>query len=283
MRRAKLRNKQIERSIELDAVGLEVGENLGDLECPFCGGGSSGERKFSITRIDDGLLYNCYRASCPDGRGFIPTTGYLLAGPKPATASKWKGPYRGQFLPIEEKDREYFATRFDLGADYLGFVGVNDLNQYVLEVRTMDGYVRGYVVRRGGWTGDIPYPRTRSTVGPKSRAYSNREHDLLLSWHRGTKADSKLVIVEDQISAAKVAQAGYTGVALTGSYLGEDKVREIAMAQPARVILALDADATGTAFSTARRWGLAFRSLKVLPLQQDIKDMKHSDVVELLS
>lgn len=281
-----MRNRQIEREIELEAIGLDIGESVGDLECPFCGGGRSGERKFGITRIDTGLLYNCYRSSCPDGRGFIATRGDLLSGPKPATASKWKGPYRGEFRPIKRGDREYFEARFDLRDPYLDFIGVNESGHYVLEVKTMDGYVRGYVVRRGCWSGDPPCNRNRATSGPKSRAYSNNPDDVLLSWHSPTVNDARwtgqIIVVEDQISAAKVAQAGYTGVALTGSYLGEDKVKEIARYKPSKLVIALDADATGEAFKAARKWGLAFPVMQVLPLQKDIKDMKREDVKELL-
>src|SRR5687768_16257684 len=115
-----MRNRQVENEIELEALGLDIDESIGNLLCPFCQGGSSGEHKFSITRIDTGLLYNCYRAGCSDGRGFIATRGDLLAGPKPATASKWKGQYRGEFRPLTRKDHEYFSARFDLGSDYLG-------------------------------------------------------------------------------------------------------------------------------------------------------------------
>jgi hypothetical protein len=90
------------------------------------------------------------------------------------------------------------------------------------------------------------------------------------------------VIVEDQISAAKVAQVGHVGAALTGSYISEDKVREIARYKPSSVVIALDQDATGAAYKAARTWGLAFKDIKVLPLQTDIKDMKRKDVEELL-
>jgi hypothetical protein len=278
-----MRNKQIEREIELEALGLDVGESIGDLVCPFCGGGRNSERKFSISRIDTGLLYNCYRASCSDGRGFVATRGDLLHGTKPPIAkSKWKGPYWGEFRPIGDKDRAYFAERFDLGASDMDFVGVNESGYYVLEIKTMDGYVRGYVVRRGCWSGHPACPRRIAASGPKSAAYLNSPDDISISWHRRAGADSELVIVEDQISAAKVAQAGHIGAALTGSYLSEDKVIEIAKAKPTRVTIALDQDATGTAFSAARRWGLAFPAIRVLPLARDIKDMKHADVVELL-
>lgn len=281
-----MQSKQLRNEIELEGVGLDIGESIGDIECPFCGGGSSGERKFSITRIDTGLLFNCYRASCPDGRGFIPTRGDLLHGPKPATASKWKGPYRGEFRRLRRQDYEYFSKRFDLSAAYLDFVGLDESDHYVLEVKTMDGFVRGYVVRRGCWSGNPPCIRRLEKEGPKSRAYTNNPDDVLLSWHNPHVKDAhwtgRIVVVEDQISAAKVAQAGYTGVALTGSYIGEEKVIELARAKPTKLVIALDADATGEAFKAARKWGLAFPAIQVLPLQQDIKDMRRTDVEELL-
>lgn len=283
-----MRNRQIEQEIELEAVGLDIGESVTNLECPFCGGGRTGERKFGITRIDTGILYNCYRASCTDGRGFVPTRGDLLNGSKPQSArKKWSGPYRGEFRPLKAEDYEYLHLRFDLSPAYAGFVGTNEAGYYVLEIKTMDGYVRGYVVRRGCWSGDPPCNRNRETSGAKSKAYSNNPDDVMLSWHLppyGTEtADmQRVVIVEDQISAAKVAQAGQVGVALTGSYLGEDKVKEIASWRPKSVTIALDQDATGEAFKAARKWGLAFPTTRVLTLQTDIKDMKHSDVVELL-
>lgn len=279
--------RQIEREIELEALHLAVGESETDLLCPFCGGGRSGERKFGITRIDTGLLYNCYRNSCTDGRGFIATRGDLLQGSLPVAKSKWKGPYRGEFRKLTRRDREYIADRFDLHNPYLDFIGTNELDHYVLEVKTMDGYVRGYVVRRGCWSGDPPCNRTAATSGPKSRAYTNTDGGLLLSWHSPSERDARytgrIVVVEDQISAAKVAQAGYTGVALTGSYISEDKVKEIARYKPTELVIALDADATGEAFKAARRWGLAFRAVRVLQLQKDIKDMKRDDVVNLLA
>jgi hypothetical protein len=41
---------------------------------------------FSITRTSDGIVYNCYRAGCMEGRGFIPLTGPVpneKCSPKP--------------------------------------------------------------------------------------------------------------------------------------------------------------------------------------------------------
>lgn len=280
----------LRNEIELEAHSLDIGESVSDLLCPFCRGGQSGERKFSITRTDSGLVYNCFRASCSDGRGFVATKGMLLPGMprQDRDKSKWKGPYTGTFEPLEDKDYDYFGERFDLGASYSGFLGVNSNNLYVMEVKTMEGYVRGYAVRRGCWTPPsnslhLVCPRTALKTGPKTKVFLSNADDVSLSWHLPrSPSDRRVFVVEDQISAAKVAQAGYAGVALMGAYLGEEKVKEISHWKPSEVIIALDADATGEAFKAVRRWGLAFPKTKVLVLGQDIKDMTKAAVQELL-
>ena len=43
----------------LKKISLAEGERK-TLDCPFCGG----RRKFSITKLDGMLLWNCFRASC---------------------------------------------------------------------------------------------------------------------------------------------------------------------------------------------------------------------------
>jgi hypothetical protein len=285
-----MRNKQLQNEIELEAHNLDIGESVSDLLCPFCHGGQSGERKFSITRTDSGLVYNCFRASCFDGRGFVATKGALPPGlpKKEGNKSKWKGPYTGTFEPLEEKDIAYFKRRFDLDISSNSFLGVNSSNLYVMEVRTMDGYVRGYAVRRGCWTvrsdTDPVCPRTALKTDPKTKVFLSNADDVSLSWHlpQRSRDAGRLFVVEDQVSAAKVAQSGYVGVALMGAYLGEDKVKEISKWHPKEVTIALDADATGEAFKAVRKWGLAFPKTKVLVLRQDIKDMTKAAVQELL-
>lgn len=285
-----MRNKQLQSEIELEAHDLSEGESISGLICPFCHGGQSGEQKFSITRTDSGLVYNCYRSSCSEGRGFIPTVGRLLPGQarQERPKSKWKGPYTGTFEPLEDKDIEYFNRRFHLGIGATNFLGRNSGNLYVMEVRTMEGYVRGYAVRRGCWTvrndTDPVCPRTALKTGPKTKVYLSNADDVSLSWHlpQSPTATRRVFVVEDQVSAAKVAQAGYAGVALMGAYLGEEKVKEISHWKPSQVAIALDADATGEAFKAVRRWGLAFPKTKILVLGQDIKDMSRKAVQELL-
>jgi hypothetical protein len=284
---ASLRNE-----IELEAQNLEIDHSWSGLLCPFCLGGSSGERTFSITRTDSGLLYNCYRGSCNSGRGFLPTAGYLV----PAAAPKDKAPkpYYGTFEELEDVDRAYFARRFDVQPEYQLGLGVNSDGYYVQAVFAPNGMHRGYAVRYGCWGGSPECPRSVRSNGPKTRIYMNNPDAPTQSWYYrpswfkpdGTRYDgniNRIVLVEDCISAMKVAQDGLTGVALLGVGLDNNKVREIGMQHPSEVMIALDADATDEAFKLARRWGLAFPKTRVVILDKDLKDMTRDEVRGILS
>jgi hypothetical protein len=158
----------------------------------------------------------------------------------------------------------------------------------LLPIYTPDGRVRGHVAR-------IPWLGTEfpgASIQPKSITYKSEEGPLL-SWYRGKPGDDtvdiesrsiyewpqRLVIVEDQISAMRVAQdkPGCDAVALLGTALNAEKISEI-QAQHSRVIIALDADATRIAFQHARRWASAFESFRVVILTKDIKDLSKEEI-----
>jgi hypothetical protein len=275
--------------ILLAAEQLGIGESLKREECPAC---SAPERSFSITRQEHGVLYNCFRASC-SFRGFLPTSGVLYQTRAPRAEAK-PNPYRGELLPLTDTDEQYFEDRFELSPVPMG-VSVTDGGHYAMALYRPDGRQDGLIVRRGGWTGEpqMPVDRNRYCDGPKTVLYRDTLR-AATSWyapvyeklscrydvtalHRGI-----IVLVEDCISAMKVAQAGVRACALVGAELNDDKVREIAQEHPTEVILALDKDATGNAFKQARKYGLAFRKIRVACLERDIKDEDRRNVLEVL-
>jgi hypothetical protein len=271
--------------VEMLAEGLGMDEQRTGLLCPFCNGGRSHETTFSVKRISDGVLHNCHRASCDAGRGFVPTAGYLLDAPNRAPmAREIPTHYTGSFEPLTSTDLEYFEDRFDLtDPEVLKAIGINGRWQHVMEVRNPRGLARGYVVRRGGWSGTPASPRTVAP-GIKTKVYMNDSQQIPISWHmREYHFPEKVVIVEDQLSAMKVAQAGFVGVALMGTHLEAGRVREIAMqSQASEVIIALDNDASAVAFRMARDWGLAFKQVRVVMLERDLKDVSRQQVWEVI-
>lgn len=265
--------------VEMEALDLAVGESINGALCPFCNGGNSRERTFSVTRLADGIVHNCYRASCTEGRGFVPTAG-VLRTPGLSSPVKPDRPYHGEYRQLEEQDVRYFSERFDLDLPAQGPVGVNEYGQYVMEVRNPMGLARGYVVRRRGWSGMAPPRPNKIEEGPKTRLYLNDSSQLGQSWY--WQSNEVVVLVEDQVSAMKAYQAGYTGVALLGTHLETRRVREIGTLRPKLVLIALDQDATAVAMGMARNWGLAFNKTRVVILERDLKDIARGEVTEVL-
>lgn len=280
-----MRNAE-QTEVEMLAIDLGVDESQNGLLCPFCQGGRSGERTFSITRISDGVLHNCWRASCEAGRGFVPTVGILRDPAKPRDPKPDKH-YTGQYLPLEKSDRNYFLERFDLDVHPHGPIGVTDRNEHVLQVLNPLGMARGYAVRRGGWQGTPATPRSWRADGPKTRIFMNDSQQIPQSWQQNhgfavRRPVRRVVLVEDGLSALKIQQNGDTGVALLGTHLEATKVREISMQKPTEVIIALDNDATAQALRMAGTWGLAFPRTRVAVLERDLKDVSRDEVRRIL-
>ena len=101
-----------------------------------------------------------------------------------------------------------------------------------------------------------------------------KEAGEAISFHRSRKGISSdlWVLVEDSVSAVKLSAHGYNSVALLSTNVNLAKIRDIQEAGAKRVIIALDADASRTAFKIAKDYGLAFDSAKVRIMTQDVKD-----------
>ena len=255
----------MKNEIRLLAADMQIGDTQ-RVVCPFCG---DRERTFSITRHENGLLYNCYRASC-GSRGFTPEPGHDLPNrpPKPKVQ-----PYRGELQVLGEDDFEYFSWHYDLCRDsvrdsVVDAIYRNEHDEYVLPVRNPVGRVRGYNVRQP-WPGA---PRKGREGAPKSKLWMHSEEPSM-AWYTYPGIPRTLVVVEDQLSAMMASeQYECDAVALLGTHMNAERAREIASVRPEEVIIALDPDATDQAFAMARKWGLAWPKCLVAILDRDIKD-----------
>lgn len=259
-----------ESSILMEASCLSIGQSVRTV-CPMCGGGNKHERTFSVSRTPEGVVYNCHRGSCASA-GFLPTAGALVpAQAKPTPQRAYEGALHG----LTEEDLAFFRERYEITPP-LGWYR-NDYDEYVLSIHNPLGYTRGYNVRQP-WPGA---PIKGRPDKPKTRVWMHAAGPMQ-SFHTHGVAGDVLVLVEDQLSAEKARQAGIGAVALMGTHLNADKVREIAMLRPKEVIIALDADATGLAFKHARAWGMAFNKTRVAVLEQDLKDCNMDEISIIL-
>ena len=256
--------------IRMDAAGVPQGFTC-RYRCPFC---KASEWSLNITRTYDGAVYMCHRASCG-------AKGFVASGAQEARAPREKPPslYEGELLALRAEDEKFFLERYEVHPG--GAIARTEYDEYVLPIYSPDGYTSGYNVRQP-WPGA---PCKGRADRPKSKVYAESSRPVQ-SFYDGTpRGDNRTVLlVEDQLSAMKAAEHAEVlwAVALMGAHLDIPRVQEIARLKPSQVLLALDKDATETAFKLAREYGLAFPKLRVVILDKDIKDTPASDINEVL-
>lgn len=105
-----------------------------------------------------------------------------------------------------------------------------------------------------------------------------------MSWYKWKRVSDILVLVEDQVSAIKLAPH-YHAAALLGVNLSDAKVKEIKDQVPAYkyVYLCLDNDATRESIRTALHLRSTFPNLRVQGLEKDIKNMSNEELEVFLS
>lgn len=115
---------------------------------------------------------------------------------------------------------------------------------------------------------------------PKSLTQLN-EGEPKLAWYKWLRSSKVLVLVEDQVSAIKLAPYVHSA-ALLGTDITQAMVEEINSMKYERVYLTLDRDATMTALKSQLRLRNDLPNLLVVPLNKDVKDMSDEEIANLL-
>lgn len=196
-------------------------------------------------------------------------------------------PYTGPLDSLTAEDFEFFQTRYGIVTpqDRIGR-GIDFM--YALPIDDPQGSRRGVVLRAAYNGSPLDGERySKYPPGKKALTYMDKVAPVQAFYkgHGGAWNDA-LVIVEDQLSAMKVAETGLSSVALLGvpgeGEIGMDRLRELTAYKASEVIVALDADATENAFKFARKWGSAFKSLRVAILDRDLKDTPKANIFGVL-
>lgn len=251
--------------IQAIADSLSIGDTVREV-CPSCNGGSTHERSLSVTVTDEGVLYQCFRNKC-DVAGILGGTPSKRSLEKKLKKEKrrWEGETSALPKPvlaiIKERwgiddPRNWYFTR-DFGG------------RIAFSIRTPKNTHRGYQLRQ----------IAKESRWPKALTYVN-EGEPGLSWYRQFTT-SPLVLVEDIPSAVRASKY-VNAVALLGTNCTEQGAEEIRVHRTGPVYVALDNDATAQAFKLARRYGLLWGEVSVLPLTHDIKDSTEDMVQALL-
>jgi len=192
-------------------------------------------------------------------------------------------PYTGQLDMLTPADLAYFDGHYEIPFAHRFIQRGMDGSRYALPIFAPNGDTRGYVLRKG-WAGS---PLDGWSFGDKKAlTYMHKAAPVQSSYIATGQPTRPLVLVEDQLSAIKLFTDGYNAVALlgvpNGGNIGADRVREIARIQAGEVVVALDADATTNALEFVRKYGMAFRKIRVAILDRDLKDTPKRQFREVL-
>lgn len=256
-------------TLRRDALSIAESLPIGGVSrsiCPVCRGGTTGESSFCVGREPDRVWWKCFRGSCSSYPGV--TGGERLPQAEVNRRLDRLKPYQGWSGNLEGKDLDYFLDRFELSNPDMK-LGLN--YAYLIPYRNVWGQVRGHILRQPSWQGPPWAPRPVDETLPKTKVYPSSTEPVQ-GWYRAPD-NHNVVLVEDSISAMKVAEAGLTAVALLGVGLNAEKVRDIARFGPRSVTFALDPDAQSQAAQLARKWGLYFERTRVVALECDPKDI----------
>jgi hypothetical protein len=247
-------------------MGLLV-PNSGDktrVLCYECGGGSTKEKTLIVSNDAGRISWYCFRDSCGNRRQYF--TGFAETPIEPQEPAL--RPFYKTMVPLSDEQGRFLKTAYGIDANKAGIRWSYDDNRYLLPINTYHGDNMGWISRR-------PWGYKEDNFTPKSLTYWH-ERGPLLAWNarpRYTLDRAPVVLaVEDQLSAIRAHQfLGVATVALLGTGVNQEKIGAI-QKHTDSLVIALDKDATGQAFAIARKWGQAFKSCRVLILEDDLKD-----------
>lgn len=266
-------------SVKLMGMQLDVGQSSGHQQCPKCNGGKSNEASFVISRVDEGLVFNCHRNSCTY-KGFVPSRGEAGEAdgiPARSAPVKKARPFSAPTRLLHRGEQEFFRVKYGLN-DYMtsDFRWATTHSRMLVPFYDRTGRKIGCTLRG--------YNELHPFEGVKAIIYYNTIDTPLIDFctPRELCTNSAVyIIVEDGISARKIVQAGFPAVALNGTHLSVSATRELLDHGVKRVLVWLDSDANSTGWEMVRRNHLLFESIQAHPSVPGTPDPKEHSVEEI--
>ncbi len=235
-------------------------------DCVRCGR----KKKLGITKQTDGLIYQCFSASCP-------LKGHLYYAKTKEAVSDILN--KRTITPRKFVLPEHFVNGF-VSDDGVKLAVKYDLFEGYQQGRYRTAYdprLNRQVFYHLDATGKIVGAMGRSLDGtpPKAHIYENSEKSLFIV------GDSKIgVMTEDLFSAIMVSNVGYTGIGLSGTSFNIDYLNQVESFD--KIIIALDKDAGAKSFKLRKFLQMFVKDVRILLLEKDLKDMTREQVKQLI-
>lgn len=264
--------------IKLEAIDLPIGSTLYAV-CPFCKhipGANNGQAKLSITRTEAGILYNCFRASCKRGRGFIGDIGKQQKPSK--NTSRKNRVYEGRLEPISSSERLKILFGCSVPIERYTEQGIKyapEVNRIYFPIFDARGYQIG--------------ENLKTTISAKPKNLINKFTDNipLLHFPLTPTLYPTIVLVEDHISAIKINMIADkikgTPVALLGTHLSDEAIKYLIDIGMKQAIVFLDGDAIKSALKMKSKLDMLVPTrILPLPVGTDPKDIELVELEDML-
>ena len=250
---------------------LIQGETLRTI-CPVCWGGRTKEKSFSITRIQTGFLYKCFRASCGK-EGIVGAT--LAHKKKDRVSTGLSKRYMGDFGALPPLVYEEYFKKYDLSVETIQNQGIcfaTDIGRIHFPIYDYRGWIIGENLKA-----------VSKTQKPKNLI--NKFNDVpLLHFPLGMDVGKTLVLVEDQVSAIKVSKL-YPCASLMGTSVSDEGLKLLKQIGIKAVNILMDGDDAGVtaSFKIGAKLEPFFDTrISFLPKHHDPKDISLDKLKEII-
>lgn len=258
--------------VKLEGLDLAEGQSM-RTDCPVCGGGSSKEKSFSITRKDNVLMFHCFRDKCRTSGGIGSRGNFTGQALSKATNTKTKQ-YEGELFLLSGRSSKFLKNKFGLEDQDIAAYRETVTGDVMMPMKDHLGRQFGYVNRR--YEGLVGSPRKPKTINYYDR---KPEHNLHFDTPITSQTDT-VVLVEDIVSARRLGKH-YTCIALLGTQLRQDEATLLLDLGIKDVVFVLDADANASAVKQQKEYCLLFRSCYAIRQSKDSPDPKDCDSDEM--
>lgn len=258
-----------------------IGVQFAGKMCPFCSGGESRERSFSVQRSPMAINYKCHRASCGE-MGAIPnlaTVGEIAnARSKMESVAKLQREHDDRvsgyvMVPLPEDIRKFLEQKYHLDGGHIYYGSLMWIANHdrlwlpILEIGT--GQLIGGVART-----------LQKDVKPKIITVLNDITQPAASFY-AYEPTKELWIVEDQISALRAGDY-VASCALLGCHIQESLIAKLKKHKYTKIVLCLDADAFDKAVALQVKYGALFDEFEVRRPVKDLKDMSTAELANFI-
>lgn len=256
--------------IKREVIGLAIDATI-QIYCPFCDNTHPWKPSMSVSRVDCGVLYHCHRAGCGKS-GFY---GSLPSGLDKRTKEFTPRVFAKNTRELTQEEYCLLSSSYDLTVEEINnnqFKWLSHAAGLMMPLYTRGGKCFGKNIKY------FDKETYKSILYLESQAPKVHFPDTSCL---PVYLQETMIIVEDVISSIRVSRFGQ-GVALLGTHLSEEMVKDLCAHKPNKVLFALDPDAFTNAVELRNRYAFFFPSTEVVCLSKDPKDLSHDQLEEEL-